>query len=107
MLFWPNGRSVYNKTIDIFNQNTINLNLSNNESLNLRYRFSGSNGIKNCLNIGKSAKNMIFDRDAKAKEMVKARCFKINAGSSLKLSYYVKELVQHIKSGAKSQYVNP
>lgn len=96
---WPNGRLNFSEMVDIFNQSKINLNLSNNESWDIRYILSPTKGLKNNFRVLINTIRSIFSYDAKTKEMIKARHFEINACGGFQLSYYTEGLDNHFKIG--------
>lgn len=96
---WPNGRLGFNEMVDVFNQSKININLSNNESWDLRYILSPMKGFKNNLNVIRNTVRNIINNDAKNREMVKARHFEINACGGFQLSYYTQGLEKHYEIG--------
>lgn len=92
---WPNGRLEYEEMVTVFNESKINLNLSNNESWDIRYIFSLSNGFKNSLHVIYKTIKSLINKDSKTKEMVKARHFEINSCGGFQLSYNVEGLEKH------------
>jgi spore maturation protein CgeB len=96
---WPNGRLNYEEMVDVFNQSKINLNLSNNESWDLRYVFALSRSVKETLRVLRNTLRAARRPDTKTREMVKARHFEINACGGFQLSYYVEGLARHYPIG--------
>jgi len=98
---WPRGRIKFDEMIDIFNKSKINLNLSNNESWDIRYLLSPKNALKSQLRIFKNLAHIFFRKDTKVIEMVKARHFEINACGGFQLSFYVEGLEKHYNIGSE------
>lgn len=96
---WPNGRVGFEGMVDVFNQSRINLNLSNNESWDVRYVLSPMRPVKNSLRVWKNILRTTVRPDNKIREMVKARHFEINACGGFQLSYYVEGLEKHYRIG--------
>jgi spore maturation protein CgeB len=96
---WPNGRLSFEGMVDVFNQSRINLNLSNNESWDLRYVLSPTKPMKDCFRVMRNAFRAATLPDAKTREMVKARHFEINACGGFQLSYYAEGLEGHFQIG--------
>ena len=76
---WPNGRLSFEGMVDVFNQSRINLNLSNNESWDLRYVLSPMKPVKESFGVMRNTFRAATHPDTKTREMVKARHFEINA----------------------------
>jgi spore maturation protein CgeB len=85
--------------VQVFNQSKINLNISNNESFDLRFIFGISRPILESLRIAKKTFTSLVKPDAKTIEMVKARHFEINSCGGFQLSFYVEGLEQHYRIG--------
>lgn len=98
---WPNGRLGFDEMVNVFNQSKINLNLSNNESWDIRYILSIKKGIKNNVRVIRNTIRSIISQDAKTKEMVKARHFEISACGGFQLSYYTEGLERHFQLGSE------
>lgn len=73
---WPEGQVSASEMVTIFNSSSINLNLSNSSSWDIRYLFSGPRAIFNTL---RSQKNV---------EQIKARHFEISACGGFQISYF-------------------
>jgi spore maturation protein CgeB len=90
---WNTGRLERDAMVKVFNQSRINLNMSNNDSRDLRFLLSPTKSLKDTLRAWKGAFRLICNRpDAKVREMVKGRHFEINACGGFQLSYYVEGL---------------
>jgi spore maturation protein CgeB len=96
---WPNGRLSFEEMVVAFNQSKINLNLTNNESWDLRYILSPTKGFKNNLRVIRNTIRSINSQDAKTTEMVKARHFEINACGGFQLTYYTEGLERQYQIG--------
>ena len=96
---WPAGKISLDNMIRVFNESKINLNLSNNESWDIRYIFSLSSGLKNTFRVIRQTCKSLIQKDAKTREMVKARHFEINACGGFQLSYYTQGLEKHFQIG--------
>jgi len=96
---WPKGRLSFKDMVDVFNQSRINLNLSNNMSLDLRYILSSGKSVKDTYRVLRDSYRALFRLDSKIKEMVKARHFEINSCGGFQLSYYVEGLEHHYQIG--------
>jgi len=96
---WPNGSLEYAEMVDVVNQSRVNLNLSNNESWDLRYVLSPIRSVKDSLKVLRNTMRTAIRSDAKTREMVKARHFEINACGGFQLSYYVEGLEKHYQIG--------
>jgi len=96
---WKNGRIDFEAMVDIFNQSRINLNLSNNESWDLRYLLWPFRPVMDTLRALKRTGRSVVGVDAKIREMVKARHFEINGCGGFQLSYYVEGLERHYEIG--------
>lgn len=96
---WPNGRLDFEAMVNVFNQSIINLNLSNNESWDIRYILSPKKNIKSNFHIIRNTIHSVISNDPKTREMVKARHFEINACAGFQLSYYTEGLEKHYQIG--------
>jgi spore maturation protein CgeB len=96
---WPGGHLDLESMVDVFNQSKINLNLSNNESWDLRYVISFSRPLKETVRVVRRTLGAALRADTKMHEMVKARHFEINACGGFQLSYYVEGLERHYRIG--------
>lgn len=96
---WKAGSINQDEMVQVFNQSKINLNLSNNESYDLRFIFCISRPIVESLRVAKKTIKTLIKQDAKTLEMVKARHFEINSCGGFQLSYYVEGLEQHYRIG--------
>lgn len=96
---WKAGTLDQAGMVEIFNQSKINLNLSNNESFDLRFVFCLSRPILESLRVIKKTFNSLIKQDAKTLEMVKARHFEINSCGGFQLSFYAEGLEQHYRIG--------
>jgi spore maturation protein CgeB len=96
---WPAGRLDLEGVVDVFNQSKINLNLSNNDSWDLRYMVSCSRPLMETMRIVRRNLRAATRPDVKTREMVKARHFEINACGGFQLSYYVEGLERHYQIG--------
>jgi len=96
---WPNGRLDFENMVDVFNQSKINLNISNNDSFDLKYLFSPMNSIKNKILVIFNMLRRLMRKDLKIKEMVKARHFEICASGGFQLSYSVEGLENLFRIG--------
>jgi spore maturation protein CgeB len=96
---WKAGALNQEEMIQVFNQSKINLNLSNNESFDLRFVFNLSRPLLESLRVAKKTFTTLIRQDAKTFEMVKARHFEITSCGGFQLSYYVEGLEQHYQIG--------
>lgn len=96
---WNTGRLDQNAMVKVFNQSRINLNMSNNDSLDLRFLLSVTMPLKVILRAWEGAGRVIYRPDAKVREMVKGRHFEINACGGFQLSYYVEGIERHYAIG--------
>ncbi len=96
---WKTGPLDMADMINVFNQSKINLNLSNNESFDLRFVLNFSRPILETLRVVKKTYLSLVKSDAKTIEMVKARHFEINSCGGFQLSFYVEGLEQHYRIG--------
>lgn len=96
---WPNGELTQEQMVNVFNQSKINLNLSNNDSFDIRFILNLSRPILESLRVLKKTFTSFFKKDVKVLEMVKARHFEINACGSFQLTFYVEGLEEHFHIG--------
>jgi spore maturation protein CgeB len=96
---WPAGRLDLEGVVDVFNRSKINLNLSNNDSWDLRYMVSCSRPLMETMRIVRRTLRAATHADVKTREMVKARHFEINACGGFQLSYFVEGLERHYQIG--------
>lgn len=96
---WPNGKLEFDEVVNIFNESKINLNLSNNESYDLKYILPFYNNFNDSLKVIKRTLINVFKKDSKTKEMVKARHFEINACGGFQLTFNVEGLETHYAIG--------
>jgi spore maturation protein CgeB len=96
---WPNGQLSFERMVDVFNQSRINLNLSNNESWDMRYILLPTKPVKDRFRVMRNTFRAATHPDAKTREMVKARHFEINACGGFQLSYYTEGLERHFQIG--------
>lgn len=96
---WKTGPLNQNDMVKVFNQSKINLNLSNNDSFDLRFVLCLSRPLLESLRVAKKTFNTFLKQDVKIIEMVKARHFEINSCGGFQLSYYVEGLEQHFCIG--------
>lgn len=96
---WPAGRVDIETMVDMFNYSKINLNMSNNDSWDLRYILSLHRPIKENLLVAKKTIHSLLKNDVKIYEMVKARHFEINACGGFQLTFYVEGLESHYRIG--------
>lgn len=94
---WKGGRVDFEQMANIFNQSRINLNLSNNESWDLRYILSPFRPLTDSLRAWKATARAMLRKDQKVTEMVKARHFEINACGGFQLSFAVEGLESHFE----------
>lgn len=84
---WPSGIVGHDEMVRIFNQSSINLNLSNSISWDTRYLTSSLRALVNTL------------RSPKNSEQIKARHFEINGCGGFQLTYYVQGLEKYYEIG--------
>jgi spore maturation protein CgeB len=96
---WPKGRLDFEEMVEVFNQSKINLNLSNNDTFQLKYFFSPINGFKKRIKLIFNALHNSLKKDLKSKEMVKARHFEVCASGGFQLSYNVDGLETFFRIG--------
>jgi len=97
---WKSGQVSHSEMVDIFNQSKINLNLSNGESMDIRYLASCfDRSLGETVLMMRHTRNAIFKQDSKIREQVKGRHFEINACGGFQLSYFVEGLERHYKIG--------
>lgn len=93
---WPSGIATHEQMVALFNQSSINLNLSNSASWDARYLVSSPRALVNRI------------RSAKSGEQLKARHFEINGCGGFQLSYYVEGLERQYEIGAEiAVYLDP
>ena len=96
---WQAGRLERDAMVEVFNQSRINLNMSNNESWDIRYILSLTKPWKDALRAWRNTVRLLHRSDPKVREMVKGRHFEINACGGFQLSYYVEGLERHYVIG--------
>ncbi len=96
---WPHGRLDFDGVVDVINRSRINLNLSNNESWDMRFVLTPMKPVKDSLRVVRNILWTVTGLGAKTREMVKARHFEINACGGFQLSYYVEGLERHYQIG--------
>jgi spore maturation protein CgeB len=96
---WPGGYLNLSEVVAMFNQSKINLNLSNNESWDLRYVGAIGRSPIETARVWRATIRGFGSRDVKTTEMVKARHFEIASTAGFQLSYYVEGLEQHFVLG--------
>lgn len=96
---WNAGPLDQDAMVQVFNQSKINLNLSNNESFDLRFVFCLSRPLVESFRVAKKTIRSLIQQDTKTLEMVKARHFEINSCGGFQLSYFVEGLEQHYRIG--------
>lgn len=96
---WPSGEISQEQMVYIFNQSKINLNLSNNESFDIRFIFDLSRPFIETLKVFKKTFLTLIGSDVKIIEMVKARHFEISACGAFQLTFYVEGIEHHFDIG--------
>lgn len=93
---WPSGIASHEQMVALFNESSINLNLSNSASWDARYLVSSPRALVNRI------------RSPKSVEQLKARHFEINGCGGFQLSYYVEGLERQYEIGAEiAIYLDP
>ncbi|MBT8558151.1 glycosyltransferase [Polynucleobacter paneuropaeus] len=93
---WPSGIATHEQMVGLFNESSINLNLSNSASWDARYLVSSPRALVNRI------------RSPKSVEQLKARHFEINGCGGFQLSYYVEGLERQYEIGTEiAIYLDP
>jgi spore maturation protein CgeB len=92
---WDSSYLDLPNVVRIFNCTRINLNLSNNESFDIRYLASLSRSPVETARVWRRTARALYSGDVKVFEQVKARHFEINSCGAFQLSYFVEGLEKH------------
>jgi len=105
---WDTGSVGEEDLVRIFNQARISLNLSNSNSLDLRYVLALRRPISETLRTWKRTARAFMRGDSKNREQVKGRHFEISACGGFQISYYVEGLERHYQIGEEiALYASP